>query len=133
MEWSAHSFSLRTFGRYSPNLMKIDSYSFGRLVVNGKKYTSDVIIYPDRVDPSWWRKEGHRLKLSDLADVLNAKPQSLIVGTGYSGMMDVPEETKNHIKSMGIDIFIGDTKRAVELFNTMQGKKTVIAVLHLTC
>jgi hypothetical protein len=113
--------------------MKIDSYSFGSLVVDGKMYTSDVIIYPDRVDPSWWRKEGHRLQIADLADVLNAKPQILIVGTGYSGMMAVSEETKNHIRSLGIDIYIATTGRAVDLFNTMQGKKTIIAALHLTC
>jgi hypothetical protein len=113
--------------------MKIDSYSFGSLVVDGKMYTSDVIIYPDRVDPSWWRKEGHRLQIADLADVLNAKPQILIVGTGYSGMMVVSEETKNYISSLGINIYIATTGRAVDLFNTMQGKKTIIAALHLTC
>ena len=27
----------------------IDSYQFGLIVVSGKKYTSDVIIFPDRV------------------------------------------------------------------------------------
>ncbi|HUI68017.1 MAG TPA: Mth938-like domain-containing protein [Nitrospirota bacterium] len=113
--------------------MKIDSYSFGSLVVDGKKYTSDVIIYPGRVDPSWWRKEGHRLQISDLAEVLNAKPQILIVGTGYSGMMGVPKETENYIRSQGIDIHVATTGRAVELFNTCKGKKTVIAALHLTC
>ncbi len=26
--------------------MKIDSYSFGKIVINGKTYASDVIIYP---------------------------------------------------------------------------------------
>ena len=113
--------------------MKIDSYSFGSLVVNGKKFTSDVIIYPDRVDPSWWRKEGHRLQIADLTDALNAKPQILIIGTGYYGRMAVPEETKNHIRSLGIDISIAATGKAVEMFNTMQGKKTIIAALHLTC
>ncbi len=113
--------------------MKIDSYTFGSLVVDGKMYTSDVIIYPGRVDPSWWRKEGHRLRTADLAEVLDAKPEVLIVGTGYSGMMVVPEETKNHIRSKGIEIYIETTGRAVGLFNTMQGKKTIIAALHLTC
>jgi hypothetical protein len=113
--------------------MKIDSYSFGSLVVDGKMYTSDVIIYPGRVDPSWWRKEGHRLQIADLADVLDAKPQILIVGTGYSGMMVVSEKTKNDIRSLGIDIYIATTGRAAELFNTMQGKKITIAALHLTC
>ena len=113
--------------------MKIDSYSFGSLVVDGKMYVSDVIIYPGRVDPSWWRKEGHRLQIADLADVLTAKPQILIVGTGYSGMMVVPKETENFIRSQGIDIHVATTGSAVELFNAMQGKKTVIAALHITC
>ena len=113
--------------------MKIDSYSFGSLVVNGKKFTSDVIIYPDRVDPSWWRKEGHRLQIADLTDALNAKPQILINGKGYYGRMAVPEETKDHIRSLGTDISIAATGKAVEMFNTMQGKKTIIAALHLTC
>lgn len=34
--------------------MIVDDYSFGRIKVGGKEYTSDVIIYPDRVDSSWW-------------------------------------------------------------------------------
>ncbi len=113
--------------------MKIDSYTFGSLVVDGEMYTSDVIIYPGRVDPSWWRTEGHRLRPADLALALDAKPEVLIVGTGYSGMMVVPEETKNHIRSKGIEIYIETTGRAVDLFNSMQGKKTIIAALHLTC
>jgi hypothetical protein len=113
--------------------MKIDSYSFGSLVVDGKMYTSDVIIYPGRVDPSWWRKEGHRLQIADLTDALNAKPQILIVGTGHSGMMVVSKETESCIRSRGIDMYVATTGEAVELFNRKQGKKNVIAALHLTC
>ncbi len=37
--------------------MRIDHYVFGKMVVDGKTYTSDLIVYPDRVDPSWWRPE----------------------------------------------------------------------------
>jgi len=28
-------------------IIKIDSYTFGRIVINGKTYTSDIIIYPN--------------------------------------------------------------------------------------
>jgi hypothetical protein len=31
----------------------VDSYQFGQVVINGKKYTSDVIIFPDRVKKNW--------------------------------------------------------------------------------
>jgi hypothetical protein len=39
----------------------IESYKFGEIIITGKKYDSDLIIYPDHIDSSWWRKEGHLL------------------------------------------------------------------------
>ena len=47
---------------------KIDSYHFGQIIINGKKYTSDVIIFPDRVQGDWWRNESHELSLKDIAE-----------------------------------------------------------------
>ena len=70
--------------------MKIENYSFGKITINGEIYTSDVIIYPERVDPAWWRKEGHTLHIEDLQDVLNANPAVVVVGTGFFGIMKVP-------------------------------------------
>ncbi|MFN3481006.1 MAG: Mth938-like domain-containing protein [Thermodesulfovibrionales bacterium] len=116
--------------------MRIDHYSFGRITINGRSYSSDVIIYPERVDSSWWRKEGHLLQPDDLMEIIAAKPDILIVGTGYSGVMDVPIETINYISHRGIELHIERTSKAVEVFNRLQkerpGKK-IIAALHLTC
>ncbi len=114
-------------------IMKIDSYSFGRIVIDGKTYTSDVIIYPGRVDASWWRKEGHLLQLADLVEALQAKPDVLIIGTGYSGVMRVPKETVDGIVRRGVEVTAERTSKAVEEYNELRGKKTVIAALHITC
>jgi len=114
--------------------MMIDSYSFGHIVINGKAYTSDVIIYKDRVNASWWRKEGHLLQWSDLTDILKAKPDTLIIGKGYSGVMSVPKELVDRIEAMEIEVKVEKTIKAVELYNGLQGKKSrVIAALHITC
>jgi hypothetical protein len=113
--------------------MKIEHYSFGRITIDGKTYTSDVIIYPGRVDSSWWRKEGHYLQVVDLVDVINAKPEVLIIGTGYSGVMVVPKETVSHLESKGIEVHVARSEKAVEIFNKLQKEKLVIAALHLTC
>ena len=113
--------------------MKIEHYSFGTITIDGKSYTSDVIIYPEMVDSSWWRKQGHSLHIVDLKDVIPACPRILIVGTGYSGAMVVPEETLSYLKSKGIDVHIARTDKAVELFNKFQKNKKTIAALHLTC
>jgi hypothetical protein len=113
--------------------MKIDSYSFGRIVIDGKTYTSDVIIYPGRIDASWRRKEGHLLLLADVAELLRAKPDVLVIGTGYSGVMRVPRETVGEIAGKGIEVKVERTAKAVAVYNNLEGSKTVIAALHITC
>jgi len=113
--------------------MHIESYSFGRIVINGTTYTSDVIIYPGRVDPSWWREEGHRLGHADVADALKARPDVLIIGTGYSGVMRVPQDALETIAAQGVDVRVERTSQAVELYNELQAGRKVVAALHLTC
>jgi hypothetical protein len=113
--------------------MRIEHYSFGSITIEGKVYTSDMIIYPDRVDASWWRKEGHYLQKADLADIVAAKPELLIVGTGAHGVMAVPESTIAFLESHHINVLVEKTDNAVELFNNQPKSKKVIAALHLTC
>lgn len=113
--------------------MKIEHYSFGTITIDGKSYTSDVIIYPEKVDSSWWRKQGHALHIADLKEVIPAGPEILVIGTGYSGAMVVPEETLSYLKSKSIDVHIARTDKAVELFNRFQKDRKTIAALHLTC
>jgi len=113
--------------------MKVEHYTFGKIIIDGKSYTSDVIIYPDHIDSSWWRKEGHLLQVVDIKDVIRMKPQILVIGTGHSGAMIVPEETISYLESHSIEIHIARTDKAAELFNKFQEEKKSVAALHLTC
>ncbi len=114
--------------------MKIEKYDFGEIIINSRKYTKDLIIFPNRVRENWWRKEGHALCIEDLKEVIDYKPEILIIGTGYLGVMRVPEDVVKEVEKMGIKILIEVTKKAVQIFNkeTQKGKKVVCA-LHLTC
>jgi hypothetical protein len=70
----------------------------------------------------------------DIAGVLNAQPDILIIGTGYAGVLAVPKEMAAHIASHGIEVKVEKTTQAVELFNTLSNTKHyVIAALHITC
>ncbi|MFQ6081992.1 MAG: Mth938-like domain-containing protein [Candidatus Aminicenantia bacterium] len=111
----------------------IDSYQFGQMVINGKEYRSDLIIFPDRVLSSWWRKEGHSLCQEDIEQILSEKPELLIIGTGYYGLMKVPQELREYIRSREIDLIIDKTKKASEVYNNLFQKKKTIAAFHLTC
>jgi hypothetical protein len=111
----------------------IDSYDFGRIVINGKRYNSDLILFSDRVKEGWWRKEGHRLHVEDLKDALEAKPEVLVVGTGYSGLMTIPPETREYVESEGIELIAQNTTEACKIFNRLAKSRKAVAVLHLTC
>ncbi|NIM59950.1 MAG: hypothetical protein GTO16_13580 [Candidatus Aminicenantes bacterium] len=111
----------------------IESYDFGRMSVDGRTYTSDLIIFPDRIKDSWWRKSGHNLCLEDIEDVLKEKPEILVVGTGFYGIVSVEEEVKKQAQSKGIELIIENTKKAVQSFNKSASKKKTIGAFHLTC
>jgi len=66
---------------------RIERYSFGEVVIDGQSYREDVIILPDRVISSWWRKEGHSLDPDDLVEVLQLKPETFIMGCGAFGVL----------------------------------------------
>lgn len=115
------------------NDVKIEHYSFGRITIEGKTYTSDILIYQGKVNASWWRKQGHNLEIADLVEVLAAQPEVLVVGTGAMGLMRVPKETISHLELKGIEVHVARTGEAVELFNKLQQVKVAIAAFHLTC
>lgn len=114
--------------------MKIEDYQFGNIRIDGDTYDSDVIVGPDRVRDHWWRKEGHRLDIEDLDEVIAARPQVVVLGTGYYGRMKVPETTRRFLEEQGIQVREAETGQAVKLFNELQQQYArVVAALHLTC
>ena len=112
----------------------IENYSFGQILINGKKYNSDLIIFKDYIYDSWWRKEGHNLCIDDIKEIIDEKPDTLIIGTGYYGLMKVPEELIEHIKSSGIkQVIVKKTGEACTEYNKLYKKNNLIAAFHLTC
>lgn len=114
--------------------MEITKYSFGKIEIGGQTYTADVIVTPERVVDGWWREEGHKLAVGDLAQIVAAKPEILVVGTGYYGRMAIPEETRRYLRAQRLDLHDARTTDAVAEFNRLQRESArVVAALHLTC
>ncbi len=111
----------------------IESYDFGEIKICGKTYRADIIIYPNRVNAHWWRKQGHHLDMDDIKEVLDAKPEVIIIGTGKPGLMQVDDRTRKEISERGIEAIIVPTDEACREYNRIVKNKKVIACLHLTC
>ena len=111
----------------------IESYNFGKIIINSKEFHSDIIIYKNSIDDKWWRRESHNLRIEDIKKILENKPETLIIGTGYYGLMKVPLELIKYLESNNIEVIIKKTKDACDEYNTLYQKKNVVAAFHLTC
>ncbi len=114
--------------------MKINSYKFGKIVINNTKYNSDVIIHSNSVKSNWWRESGHNLSVSDLKDITDDLPDILVVGTGAYSLMKISGETIKFLKGNNVDLIIEDTPLAVKTYNKLSAEqKKVTGAFHLTC
>ncbi len=113
--------------------MIIDSYNFGKIVIDGRIYTSDVIILPDRVVSDWWRASGHNLVAGDIQKYISVIPDILLVGTGYFGIMKVSKNMTEYALNNDIELHIVKSGKIPKLYNNSFKNKKVAAAIHLSC
>ncbi|MCG2789253.1 MAG: MTH938/NDUFAF3 family protein [Actinomycetia bacterium] len=107
----------------------INSYSFGNITIDNQKFTKDLIIFPDHINSNWRRKTGHLLVEADITEILDYKPEVIIIGTGSRGLMKVDDKVKNLV----MELIIKKTAEAVMEYNKINTEKKTVAALHLTC
>ena len=114
--------------------MKIEAYSFGWMIIDGKKYNSDLLIYPDgRVEDAWYRKRGHDLSIEDISSLIQACPEIILAGTGANGLMKPEKDIEKRLGQKGIRFISLPSNEAVQCYNKLSLEKPVGACFHLTC
>jgi hypothetical protein len=111
---------------------RIESYSFGRVTVDGREETADVIVLPERIVRNWRRRDGHSLVPEDLDEVLEELPGRLVIGTGAKGRLHPDPVTLELLRQRGIQVESLPTDEAVRRFQELDPAATA-AALHLTC
>ncbi|MFP4000613.1 MAG: Mth938-like domain-containing protein [Thermoplasmata archaeon] len=109
----------------------IEDYSFGKIVIDGERYTDDVILLGEKVIDGWWRERGHRVNKDDLGKIVRFDPDILIIGTGSSGRMKVPSSLSSKFE---FEMESYPTRQACERYNELlQQDKKIAGGFHLTC
>ena len=111
--------------------MNIDSTDFGRIVINGKKY-SDVLIVNNEILERDWKSGSHRVSNSEAEKLLMGNPDIIIVGTGQAGVLKVEGNIMEKI-GKNAELLILKTQEAVKNFNELSKDKKVNALIHTTC
>jgi hypothetical protein len=118
--------------------MPIDKVEFGRITIDGKTFTTDVLVFPDgRVQDQWWRARGHVLTREDLAPLMRTQPQEIIVGTGAYGRMRPATGLATTLAAQGVRLTALPNAEARQRYNQLLGQRgrgpSLAACFHLTC
>jgi hypothetical protein len=110
----------------------VEDYGFGRITVDGKEHTRDLIVLPGRVVPDWSRREGHSLALENVEDAQGELPERLILGCGARGQLWPDPAVLEALCQGGVEVDALPTAEAVRRWGDSDERRTADA-LHLTC
>jgi hypothetical protein len=115
--------------------MRIETFSFGQIRIDGVAYDYDVVIDQGQIRK---RKKKASKKFRDqfghtplsLEESIPWECRRLIVGTGTGGL-PVMNEVEREAKRRKVELLIVPTAEAIEILK--QQPKDTNAILHVTC
>jgi len=119
-------------------MTKVDKLSFGSIIIDGKKYSRDVLVFADGTVKK--RRGGflmfgsHNIKKEEVEELAQDTPEAIIIGTGTNGKAHIASEPQNWAKEKNLNLLVQPSHKAVARLNELseQGKK-VVALIHITC
>lgn len=119
-------------------MAKVNSFDFGSIVIDGKQYGYDVIVLPDgnvkEREASKAMFGGHNIRKSEIEELSKAKPETVIVGTGTSGMAVVSEDAQAYAREANVDLVVLPSSEAIQKLNQLLDEGgNVAALIHITC
>jgi len=117
--------------------MKI-SGEFGKIVVDGKEYSKDIIIKKGKVEKrkkkaskEFKEKNGHT-PLTDKEEI-PWKCKTLLIGTGFDGALPIDENVHKKASKRGVELKIMKTGDLINHINELEIMDDINAIIHITC
>jgi hypothetical protein len=121
----------------SPTSPKIESISWGRVVVEGARTFKDVKLFPGGAREWDWRETGTQhvpgIQPADVEELIEHGATVIVLSRGMQLQLEVRPETLRHLEERGIEVQILESKAAAEAYNSLRERHPVGALLHSTC
>jgi hypothetical protein len=119
-------------------LPKVEKFSFGSIVIGGRKYGRDILMLPDGVikqrKGGFWKFGSHVFKKEEIDELIRANPEVVILGTGTNAKAKLTSDAELLIKGAKIELISLPSREAVDKLNRfVEEGKRVSALIHITC
>jgi len=119
-------------------MAKIDKLSFGSIIIEGKKYRRDVLIFADGTVKK--RKGGflmfgsHNIKKEEIEELTQGEPETIVIGTGTDGKAYLVPDVESWAKERSLSLIVQPSHEAVAKLNKFrEQERKVAALIHITC
>ncbi|MBI4173679.1 MAG: hypothetical protein HY519_03075 [Candidatus Aenigmarchaeota archaeon] len=110
-------------------MVNVNGVKHGELVVDGKSYYSDAIV--------WWdgtvemADKFHVVGVDAMARLLSKSPEIIVIGLGINGSVTVEESATELAERKKVSFYAEQSAKAAELFNAfMAAGKKAVALIH---
>jgi hypothetical protein len=119
-------------------MARIDSFSFGFIVVDDKQYAHDVVIFPDGTvkerTPGKGRLGSHSIARSEIEVLKREQPDVILVGTGVHGMARLAHDAEFYLIEPDLNMTLLPSTEIVKKYNQhIEDGEKVAALIHVTC
>ena len=119
------------FTREYTSSMMIRSVSEREIVIGEARYRGTIALTTDSVLEDWAAKPIAELAEGDFADLLEAAPELIVLGTGPTNVFP-PRELVFALARRGIGLEVMDTAAAARTFNILSSEgRLIAAVLYI--
>ena len=117
--------------------MKI-SGEFGKIVVDGKEYSKDIVINKGKIEKrkkkasKEFKEKGGHTPLTDKEEI-PWKCKTLLIGTGFDGALPIDEKVYKKASKKGVELKIMKTGELINHINGLENMEGINAIIHITC
>ena len=118
-------------------MARMDELNFGSILVEGKKYCRDILIFTDgtvkKREGSFLTFGTHEIKRQKLEELSQGEPGTIIVGTGTDGAAHIGPEVEGWAKANNLNLLVQPCYEVVTRLNELvEQKKKVAALMHIS-
>jgi len=113
------------------------SVKWGEIKVDGVGEFKDAKVFPGSVEEWDWNDTGTRhspgIQPIDVEDLVEEGAEAIVLSRGMELRLSVMPETLAYLESRGIEVYVAETKAAVDLYHQLSASKPTGALIHSTC
>lgn len=117
---------------------RITHISWGCLEIEGRETPfKDAKLYPGGARAWDWNETGTShapgIQPADVEELLEQGAEAVVLSRGMNERLKVKPETLQYLKDAGVEVYVVQTEKAVERYNTLCDERPVGGLFHSTC